>query len=82
MKAIHDIENSRVILEDSSEVCFNTSYRNNGLIKTEVVDTVVNMINTGAMLTDIDDYLLDAPCLQDEREIIVEGLYFIYQKNI
>jgi len=42
----------------------------------DVVINVVTMWNEGKTLAEIDDYLLDeGRCSQEEREIIVEGIY-------
>ncbi len=41
-----------------------------------VIDNVVNMFNDEKTLEEIDLYLLDeARCTQDDREVIVEGIY-------
>jgi hypothetical protein len=44
-------------------------------IDKEIIDNVVNLFNKKNSLPDVDDYLLDAPCSQEEREIIVESIY-------
>lgn len=86
MKAIYDIDNARVVLEDDSENCFYTDKFNvdpDYPCSEETINTVVQMFNSGSNLEDIDEFLLDdATCSQDVREVIVEGLYEIYAKNL
>jgi hypothetical protein len=86
MKAIYDIDNARVILEDDSEACFYTDKFNvdpDYPCSEETIQTVVQMFNSGSTLMEIDEFLLnDETCSQDVREEIVEGLYKIYEKDL
>lgn len=60
---VHDLENKRLVFETHE------------IENKEVVKTVVDMYNDGKDLSEIDKYLMDAECSQDEREIIVEAIY-------
>lgn len=80
MKLVFDKLNSRVVTEDDTINAFYTSDHKNADndCPDEVVEVVVQMYNEGKTLMEIDAYLLDAYCTQDAREIMVEGLYPIY----
>lgn len=79
-KLVHDKVNARVVSEDDSINAFYTTDNENkdNDCPDEVVDEVVKMFNEGKTLIEIDEYLLDAECTQDAREIMVEGLFFCY----
>ena len=68
-------EDDRVVLEDDSK---NVFYTRDLTCPTIVVENVVKMHNEGADIMEIDAYLLnEGLCTQDDREIIVEGIYNI-----
>ena len=79
MKIIHDAVNARVVTEDDSVNLFYTDELECG---DEIVDDVVKLLNEGVFTNDIigsegsvDEYLLNAPCSQEDRECIVEQLF-------
>lgn len=77
----YDKGNCRVVLTDDTQNAFYTDKFNKSALicSDDVVDKVVEMFNAGKSLVDIDEYLLDEEkCSQEAREIIVEGLYYIY----
>jgi hypothetical protein len=86
MKAIYDIPNARVVLEDDSENCFYTDKFNinpDYTCSEETINTVVQMFNSGSSLMDIDEFLFyHETCSQEVREEIVEGFYEIYMKDL
>jgi len=66
-------EDDRVVLEDDSK---NVFYTRDLTCPTIVVENVVKMHNDGQDLRAIDEYLLnEGLCTQEDREIIVEGIY-------
>jgi len=77
---VFDKVNSRVVSEDDSINVFYTVDTENpdNDCPDEVVEVVVQMYNEGKELMEIDEYLLDADCTQDAREIMVEALYPLY----
>ena len=77
---VHDKVNARVVSEDDSINVFYTTDNENkdNDCPIEVVYEVVKMFNEGKTLIEIDTYLLDADCTQDAREIMIEGLYPIF----
>lgn len=80
IKLIHDFNNARVVLEDDT---LNAFYTDELGCPNEVIDRVVELYNTGLDLLDIDKYLLDEEkCSSEDREIMIEGLYYIYKKLI
>ena len=85
IKLVFDKVNNRVLLEDDSKNAFYTDEfikDSDFECSDEVVEKVVKMFNSGKKLMDIDYYLLDeGQCTQDAREVIVEGLYLIYNPN-
>jgi hypothetical protein len=82
-KLVFDKVNARVVTEDDTINAFYTSDNENpdNDCPDEVVEIIVQMYNDGKTLSDIDEYLLDAMCTQDAREIMIEGLYPIYYPN-
>lgn len=82
-KLVHDKVNARVVSEDDGINAFYTTDNENedNDCPEDVVDEVVKMFNEGKTLMDIDTYLLDAMCTQDAREIMIEGLYPIFNPN-
>jgi len=87
MNLIYDDINTRVVLEDDSEVAFytNTFNSEDEYCSDKVVNNVINMYNnknsSKNILIEIDAYLLDEnECTQDSREIIMEGLFLLIQK--
>jgi hypothetical protein len=80
-KLVYDIGNARVVLEDDSANAFytNTFDSEDDYCTDEVVHKVVELFNIGCHLMEIDEFLLHSEeCTQDAREIIVEGLFNIY----
>jgi hypothetical protein len=79
-KLVFDKVNCRVVTEDDTKNAFYTTDNENpdNDCPDEVVEEVVKMFNEGKNLMEIDEYLLDAPCTQDAREIMTEGLFPIY----
>lgn len=74
-KLVHDDVNARVVTEDDNQVFYTSDLE----CPDEVVTNVVNMFNEGKDLSELDEYLLDEDrCTTEDREIIVESLYFIY----
>lgn len=68
--------------DTQSNVIFSTKLPNDlvqwverDTMDSKVVEQVVTIWNQTNDLQVVDEYLLDADCSQDEREIIVEALY-------
>lgn len=76
-KIVFDKVNARVVSEDDTINIFYTTDIDNDC-PDEVVEVIVGMYNEGKDLGEIDEYLLDADCTQDAREIILEGLYPLF----
>ena len=78
-KLVFDDTNCRVVTEDDTINAFYTDDENpDNQCPHEVVEVVVKMYNEGKELMEIDAYLLDAVCTQDAREIMIEGLYPLF----
>jgi hypothetical protein len=76
---VFDQVNCRVVTEDDNQVFYTTDTENpDNDCPDEVVAVVVQMYNEGKDLDEIDEYLLDADCTQDAREIMVESLYHLF----
>ena len=77
---MHDKVNARVVTEDDNHVFYTSDENPDNDCPDEVVDVVVvvQMFNEGKDLGEIDEYLLDAECTQDAREIMVESLYLLF----
>lgn len=96
-KLVHDKKNGKVILTDKSAIAFETKgftstqpsfefeegKEYNDLYCTDkVIDKVIDMYNHGKTLRQIDSYLLyEGECTEDAREVIVEGLFLIYNPD-
>lgn len=82
-KIVYDKTNARVVSADDSKNAFYTDQLECG---DEVINEVIRLFNEtenkDALLGSegtIDRFLLDAPCSQEDREIIVEDLFvFLY----
>jgi len=81
---VFDKGNCRVVSEDDSINVFYTEDSENpdNDCPDEVVEVVVQMYNEGKDLGEIDEYLLDADCTQDAREIMVEALYPLFYPSV
>lgn len=81
---VFDKGNCRVVSEDDSINVFYTVDTENpdNDCPNEVVEVVVQMYNEGKDLGEIDEYLLDADCTQDAREIMVEALYPLFYPSV
>lgn len=66
---VHDLDAKRLVFE-TKEIQDKT-----------VVKTVVDMHNEGKGLRDIDEFLLDANCTQEEREYITETIYAYFESE-
>jgi len=82
-KISYDKVNARVMQEDSEQIAFYTDKLECG---DEIINTVIEIYNNSDAETQllgsegvIDKYLLDAPCSQEDREIITEQLYTYIQ---
>ncbi len=81
-KLVFDKVNSRVVTQSDKHVF----YTDNLTCSDEVVEEVVRIANTTKQdfplgsEGDIDKYLLDAPCTQEDREEIVEQMFPYYEK--
>ena len=72
----YDKDNARVILEDDSDVAF---YTDNHFDDT-VVETVVEMYNTGKTLNDMRLYLCEVECSEMAKIEIISGISLMVGK--
>jgi hypothetical protein len=83
---VFDAANNRIVTEDDS---IQILYTDELTCPNRVIEEVVRIMNETTQdyplgsEGEIDAYLLDEPdCDQDDREIIVEGLYPFYVDNL
>ena len=76
LKLVYDKPNARVILEDDSDVAF---YTDNHFDDT-VVETVVDMYNTGKTLNDMRLYLFEVECSEMAKIEIISGISLMVGK--
>jgi hypothetical protein len=83
-KFVFDEVNCRVVTADDEHNMF---YTEELTCSNDVVNEVVRIMNTTEQEFplgsegEIDIYLLDAPCTQEDRELIVESLFLYYNKE-
>ena len=72
LKWVHDVDNARVIDEHDKNCVF---YTDKLICDASIIDEVVRLHNIDSD-GEIDDFLLnDERCTQDDREVIVEGIF-------
>lgn len=71
IKWVHDVNNARVIDENDENCVF---YTDKLTCDASTIDEVIRLHNIDSD-GEIDDFLLYDKCTQDDREVIVEGIF-------